>query len=151
MQATVLNGTNAPTLGVDVAGALDATGVHVIRWGNGSEIGLGLIDRTQIRYGEGAQEHADLLARHLTAGADLVSDPDVPRGQVVLVAGEDFTTVDPAARAPGTAAALPAINGVLVGDDAHDPGAGRRSRDHHRPRGPGSWRPAPGGDLQGVI
>ena len=104
VHVTVLNGTNEPDLGVDASGALAASGLHITRWGNGSEIGLGLIARTQIRYGDGGQEMADLVARHLTSGAVLVADPSMAAGAVVLVAGEDFTTVDPAARPPGTAA-----------------------------------------------
>jgi len=117
VRVTVLNGTNDSTLGVDVAGALHASGFQLTRWGNGSEIGLGLIARTQIRYGESGQEGADLLARHLTAGADLVADAKMAKGEIVLVAGEDFTTVDPAARPPGTAAGTPTATGAS-GTDA---------------------------------
>lgn len=104
VSVTVLNGTNDDNQGVNVAGALEGAGFKVARWGQGSEIGLGLIDRTQVRYGDGGAESADLLARHLTAGASLVADPDLADGQVELVTGKDFTTVEPAARPAGSAA-----------------------------------------------
>ncbi len=107
VHVTVLNGTNDASLGANISGALQASGFHIARWGNGSEIGLGLIDRTQIRYGGDSQEGADLLARHLTSGATLVPDPTLAPDAVVLVAGTDFTTVDPVARPPGTAAGTP--------------------------------------------
>lgn len=101
---TVLNGSNHATQGPDAAGALQRTGVHLTRWGNGSEIGLGLIPHSQIRYGADAQPAADLVARHLSTGADLVSDPKLAPGDVVLITGSDFARITGAARPKGAPA-----------------------------------------------
>lgn len=100
---TVLNGTNVAGQAADLAGALQRTGMHVDRWGNGSEMGLDGLERTAVSYGDGGAEAADLVARHLTAGADVVADPDLGEEEVVVVTGDDFTTVEAVARPPGFA------------------------------------------------
>jgi hypothetical protein len=49
--------------------------------------------RTTIRYGFGGQDVASQIERHLTAGATITGDPELGVGEVVLVTGDDFTTV----------------------------------------------------------
>jgi hypothetical protein len=50
-----------------------------------------------VRYPPGERAAAVLVGRHVRAGAELVEDPDLEAGEVVLVAGRDFTTVSGAA------------------------------------------------------
>ncbi|OWY60030.1 hypothetical protein B7486_71405, partial [cyanobacterium TDX16] len=60
----------------------------------------------------------DLVARHLTAGADVVEDPALDVGAVALDLGMDFAGVEQAARPEGEAAgpttstSAPALDGT---------------------------------------
>ncbi len=142
VHVAVLNGSNNASQGADVAGALQRTGVHITRWGNGSEIGLGLIPHSQIRYGVDAQAAADLLDRHLSTGADLVKDPKLAPSDVILITGSDFARVTGAARpksapapdaittrsgtastaAPPTSSTLPGAGAAITTPIGHVPG-----------------------------
>jgi LCP family protein required for cell wall assembly len=86
---SVENGSGVANQATEVQQALSAIG-----YGPGAlSDSLAPISRTQIRYGTGARPYADQLARHLSAGADLVEDAAVPANHMVLVTGKDFTTV----------------------------------------------------------
>jgi hypothetical protein len=56
---------------------------------------------TQVHFAPGEVQAGDLVARHLTAGAELVENAEVEAGSVALVIGMDFTTVQEIARPPG--------------------------------------------------
>ncbi len=93
----VLNGSGVDKQAANAAGALQAAGFRIAGTGNAGDLGLDDVDRTEVRYAAGEGPSAELVARHLTAGADLVEDDDLRAGAVVLVAGRDFTTVEAAA------------------------------------------------------
>lgn len=88
---------------------------------------------TEVHYAPGSEKAADLVARHLTAGATLVPDEslDLDPNQVVLVTGADFTTVQQAARPPaagatddagaGTATSSTSTTSTTIGHSAGDP------------------------------
>jgi LCP family protein required for cell wall assembly len=96
LDVTVLNGTAAgspeqvrPTLATDVSGALDAVGFLVEEPGDADTF----FANSMIQYAPGELNRAQGLARYVTGGIALAEAPDVPPGQVRLVAGADFTTV----------------------------------------------------------
>ena len=105
VRVTVLNSSGRIGEAANVAGALLRTGFSIDRWGNGSDLGHTSEARTVVRYAPGSQPAADLLERHLTAGADLVQDPSLRSGQVALFIGGDFTTVQATPRAASHRAA----------------------------------------------
>lgn len=86
---TVLNGTGIEGQAGRVAEAMVAVGFTVAETGNAQ----GPYDRTTVRYGEGAEPTALLVARHIAGGADVESDEGLPAGAVIVVTGADFTTV----------------------------------------------------------
>ncbi|CAB4324443.1 MAG: hypothetical protein F2520_10910 [Actinobacteria bacterium] len=63
--------------------------------------------RTSIRYAPGYRSQADLLARHLAAGADLKEDTSMSKSRtpVVLIVGVDYTDALDTPTAPTTTAA----------------------------------------------
>jgi len=89
VELTVLNGSGLDGQANDVAGALAAIG-FVIEEVATAEAPLA---RTTVRFGAGAEHAARRVALHVTGGADLVLDPNLPDGAVVLITGADFTTV----------------------------------------------------------
>lgn len=93
----VLNGTGVEHHAGNVAGALDRAGFDIAAVGNVSEIGDQRLDRTEILFNPVDLRAADLLVRHLSAGARLRPDTDVAAGAAILVTGRDFTTVEAAA------------------------------------------------------
>ena len=86
---------------------------------------------TEVRYAPGSERAADLVARHLTAGAVLVEDESLDPFQVSLVTGPDFTTVQQTARPPaaatggGTGATTTSSSSTstTIGHSAGDPAA----------------------------
>jgi LCP family protein required for cell wall assembly len=96
---TVLNGTGVEGRAALVADALSQIGFGITATGNvegtSSEAPL---TRTVIRHHPDSRYEADLLERHLTAGADLVADRSLEPGEVVLEVGTDFTTIGRNAR-----------------------------------------------------
>jgi LCP family protein required for cell wall assembly len=60
-------------------------------------------DRTTIAYAPGWEAAADLLARHLTSGAVLEEDGSLGPGELLLITGTDFTTVNEQPGPPTTA------------------------------------------------
>ncbi len=98
VQVEVDNGTGQTGQAESVGEALDAVGFIVTSTETLDSLPLAV---TQVHFAPGEIEAADLVARHLTAGAELVENPDVAQGTVVVVTGMDFTTVqEQAAPAP---------------------------------------------------
>jgi LCP family protein required for cell wall assembly len=86
----VINGTGADGQAQAVADALAEVGFVL----DGTDTNPGPpLATTQIRYAVGSTEAAELVERHLTAGAELVEDPALAPGSVRLITGLDFTTV----------------------------------------------------------
>jgi LCP family protein required for cell wall assembly len=104
VQVEVDNGTGAPGQAEAVGEALAAVGFPL----TGAETLGGLpLAVTQVHFAPGEIEAADLVARHLSAGAELVENPDVAQGTVVVVTGMDFTTVQETAREPSDTPPVP--------------------------------------------
>ena len=105
---TVLNGTGVDGQASAVAEALAQVGFEITEVGDAETTSLA---RTAIRHGADAGAAADLLARHLTAGADVEADPTLDAGAVVLEIGADLTTIArvpaPPAETTTTTAAAP--------------------------------------------
>lgn len=100
-EVRVLNGTGVDGQASDVADALEGAGFATAgEPGNAGEIGPASLVETEVRHGPGAVPGADLVARHLTSGADVVSDPDLDEGEVVLITGADFELVTTEAAPP---------------------------------------------------
>lgn len=89
---TVLNGTGLQGQAADAAGAFERIGFAIEEVATYPESPVG---RTTVFFGDGvgAEDAARRVARHVTGGAALKHDPDVGDGEVVLVTGQDFTTV----------------------------------------------------------
>lgn len=98
VEVTVLNGSGVEGQANDVAGALSAIGFAIDEIASASEP----LARTTVRFGEGGEDAARRVALHVTGGADLVYDPAVDDGEVVLVTGADFTTVHDQPAPPGS-------------------------------------------------
>jgi LCP family protein required for cell wall assembly len=86
---SVTNGSGKPSQAAQVQDAYRAIGYRAEVAGDAT----GRVARTVVRYGAGGQEVAAQVERHLTAGGDVVADPNLGAGQVVLVTGADLTTV----------------------------------------------------------
>ncbi len=86
---------------------------------------------TEVRYAPGSEGAADLVARHLTAGATLVADETLDPFQITLVTGPDFSTVQQAARPPAEAGegetdattTSSSTTSTTIGHSAGDPAA----------------------------
>lgn len=89
VDVTVLNGTDTAQFAGDVTAALDEVGFVTEEPANSSEP----FRRSTIFYNSSSENAATLLARHLTSSVEFVVDKDLDAGEVVLVAGDDFTTV----------------------------------------------------------
>jgi polyisoprenyl-teichoic acid--peptidoglycan teichoic acid transferase len=98
---TVLNATGEDGTAARVADALTQLGFEVAEVGDAELVGAA---RTRIRHAPGAAGAADLLARHLTAGAVLVEDQSLTGDAVVLEIGRDLTTIERVAREPDPSA-----------------------------------------------
>jgi LCP family protein required for cell wall assembly len=111
VDVTVLNGSGINGQAADVAGALSRIDFQIADVSTNGRV----VDRTEIHYGPGAEAGADLLARHLSAGAVLVPDARTPAAHIVLVTGRDFTTITevakPAAPTTTTTTTAPAPAG----------------------------------------
>ncbi len=86
---TVENGSGVTGQAAEVQKAFLAIGYQA----SGAKDHGTQIPRTQVHFGSGADKLADQISRHLTNGADLVADSTLSAGQIVLVTGNDFTTV----------------------------------------------------------
>ena len=90
IELTVLNGTGIDGQAADVAGAMARIGFAVEAVDTYTD---GPMERTRVVYGDGGEDAARRVARHITGGADLVYDADIDEGEVTLIVGADFTTV----------------------------------------------------------
>jgi hypothetical protein len=87
---SVLNGTGLQGQAADAAGAFERLGFVIDEVDTYAEQP---VQRTTVFFGDGGEAAARRVARHLTGGAALKYDADVDEGSVVLVTGQDFTTV----------------------------------------------------------
>ncbi len=86
----VLNGSGVRNQGADVAVALKQVGFVVPAV---STYRQGIVSQTRVVFGDGGEAAARLVARHVTGGAPLEHDPSVRLGEVLLITGQDFTTI----------------------------------------------------------
>jgi polyisoprenyl-teichoic acid--peptidoglycan teichoic acid transferase len=86
---TVENGSGVSGQAAEVQKAFQAIGYQA----SGAKDHGSTIATTQIRFAPGSDKLADQIARHLTSGAEVVADPTLAAGKIVLVTGNDFTTV----------------------------------------------------------
>jgi LCP family protein required for cell wall assembly len=94
----VLNSSGKQGMAANLAGALQTVGFDIVRWGNGSELGEPTLTGSEVHYAPGDKARALLLARHLTEVPKLVEDANLDDGQVAVLIGSRFTTVEPAAK-----------------------------------------------------
>lgn len=87
---TVLNGSGIQGQAADAAGALDTIGFAIV---DVDSYRGGKVGRTTVLYASGGEAIARRVARHITGGAALVLAPEVKPGEVVVVTGQDFTTI----------------------------------------------------------
>jgi LCP family protein required for cell wall assembly len=91
VQVEVDNATGETGQAEAVGEALAAVGFEI----TGAETLSGLpLASTQVHFAAGEIGAADLVARHLTSGAELVENQSVAPGTVVVVTGMDFSTVE---------------------------------------------------------
>ena len=125
VEVSVMNGSGIEGQARQVAEALELVGFDVGETGNAEIDVVG----TEIHHAPGAVAEADLLARHLTAGAVLVEDTELdPEDGLVLITGADFATImetprasSPSTTVPGAAPAAPAEGGDGGSADGGDP------------------------------
>jgi polyisoprenyl-teichoic acid--peptidoglycan teichoic acid transferase len=85
---TVLNATRKDGFARDISGALQRIGFELTEPDTTDPAAT-----TTVRYASGQANYGQLVARYLTTPATLVENPDLGDGEVVVVAGADFTTV----------------------------------------------------------
>jgi LCP family protein required for cell wall assembly len=125
VHVTVLNGTGAGDpaqekqgLATDVSGALQQVGFQMGVPGDTDTF----FPKTTLRHAPGQELFAQRVARHITSDVPIPVevDPDLPAGEVTLIAGADFTTVHqdptPADRMPRDPAAGPATTTTTAAD-----------------------------------
>jgi LCP family protein required for cell wall assembly len=102
----VLSGSSVENQATNVAGALQAVGFRIVGTGTATRIGLyRQQSRTMVRYSEGNEAAADLVASHLSVAPTMVVDSRVADGEVIVVPGADFTTVQAQAKPTTTTTA----------------------------------------------
>ncbi|CAN5766158.1 LCP family protein [soil metagenome] len=117
----VLNGTGTANQAAAVADDLEAIGFEIDgEPGNAEEVGPPTVARSEVHHGSGSEAGAELVARHLSAGAELVEDATLDDGEVVLVTGMDFEAVT-ATLAPPTSEPAIADPGEPAGEE-EEPG-----------------------------
>jgi LCP family protein required for cell wall assembly len=85
----VLNGTDKQGFARDISGALQTIGFDVVEPDTTAEPSA----TTTVQYAPGQANYGQLVARYLTTPAAMVENPELDDGEVVVVAGADFTTV----------------------------------------------------------
>ena len=90
IDVSVLNGTGVTGQAADAAGALGDIGFNIV---DVDSYPTEDVERTTVLYGFYAGPSARRVAQHITGGAALVQDNDLGFSEVVLVTGDDFTTV----------------------------------------------------------
>ena len=96
---TVRNGSGAERQGANTADALSAVGFDATVQGDAEHTAA-----TTVYYAPGSEAAARLVARHLTSQAVFQVDEELEPNHVVLVTGDDFTTV---VRQPWSEEAVP--------------------------------------------
>jgi len=84
----VLNATDKPGFARDVSGALQQIGFDVVEPDTTEPAAT-----TTVQHAPGQANYGQLVARHLTTPPALAENPELGDGEVVVVAGADFTTV----------------------------------------------------------
>jgi hypothetical protein len=85
---TVLNATTKEGFARDISGALQRIGFEMTEPDTTDPAAA-----TTVQHAPGQADYGELVARYLTTPATLVEDPELGDGEVVVVAGADFTTV----------------------------------------------------------
>jgi polyisoprenyl-teichoic acid--peptidoglycan teichoic acid transferase len=85
---TVLNATTKEGFARDISGALQRVGFDMTEPDTTEPAAT-----TTVQYAAGQADYGRLVASYLTRPAALVENPDLGDGEVVVVAGADFTTV----------------------------------------------------------
>ena len=102
---TVLNATTKEGFARDISGALQRIGFEMTEPSTTDPAAT-----TTVQHAPGQADYGELVARYLTTPATLVENPELSEGEVVVVAGADFTTVHdqptPTEQATTTAAAV---------------------------------------------
>ena len=116
----ILNGTGVAGQAALVQEAYESVGFGVSSVGDVPGIGDSGQPTTRIRYASGSDYLADLVESHLTVPAvDVVEDPDLDPGVVVLEIGTDFTTVEQVPR-PTTSAPAETSAATVTDTSADD-------------------------------
>jgi hypothetical protein len=98
VELEILNGSGAPGQAGQAAEAFAAVGFDAEGVSDVPGSSEDPVEVTRVRYAPGSERLADLVERHLTAGGELVEDPDLDAGHIVVETGSDFTTVEEIAR-----------------------------------------------------
>ena len=85
----VLNGTDRENLATDISAALQHIGFDLSTPGDTPERPA----QTAVYHAPGQQNYGLRVARHITGGASVAERPDIAPGDVVVVAGADFSTI----------------------------------------------------------
>jgi polyisoprenyl-teichoic acid--peptidoglycan teichoic acid transferase len=85
---TVLNATRKDGFARDISGALQRIGFEMTEPDTTDSAAT-----TTVQHAPGQANYGRLVARYLTTAATLVENPELGDGEVVVVAGADFTTV----------------------------------------------------------
>lgn len=111
VRVRVLNGSGEPGQAASSASALREVGFSLAGTGDAASIGS---DRTEVHHPPGAAAEADLVARWLVNGADLVEDADVD--DVTVITGADYAGVrdDAVPAAPTSSTTLPSTTSTTV-------------------------------------
>jgi LCP family protein required for cell wall assembly len=112
----ILNGSGVKGQAGDVQEAYEAIGFNVSGVGDVPGTEGEPLEHTRVRYAPGSQALASLVERHLTVPGELVEDPDLSSGEVVLETALDFTTVEQIARPPDTTPSTTAAADQEPGD-----------------------------------
>ena len=89
VDVTVLNGTGEQGFAADITAALDQLGFETAQPSNTDEP----VASSSLHYGPDSVAAAQLVARHLSSPIAFAFEEGLGPGEVVLVAGGDFTTV----------------------------------------------------------
>lgn len=114
VEVTVLNGIGEQGLAGDVTAALDQIGFTTGTPGDTVEPETS----TAIHHAPGDEAAAVLVARHVSGPVEFGLDEDLASGEVVLVAGADFTTLHE--QPSPTVPELPSTTGSTDGDGGAD-------------------------------
>jgi len=110
IEVTVLNGIGETGLAGDVSAALESIGFATGTPGDTADP----VERTAVYYAPGSEEAATRLARHVTGEVLFGVDADLGADEVVLVVGEDFTTLHE--QPSPTVPELPAVTATTAAD-----------------------------------